>query len=241
MKKLSTRYFAHRGYHEDHQHTPENSMAAFRLAVERGYGIEMDVQLTADRQVVLFHDNTLDRVCQVPGKVSSYTYEQLQQFYLYDSQERIPLLTEVLDMVGGRVPLLIEIKMDLLDIAVCEETARILDSYEGEFVVESFNPYALYWFMRNRPLISRGQLGSNFLASDLTVPIWQRLLLHPMLTNLITRPDFISYCHSFRRCLPYRFWKRKLVRFGWTFRSEEEMLAAKQDFDYFIFEKEYSS
>ena len=126
MKTYSNRFFAHRGLHGDPNVIPENSMAAFHRAVTRGYGIEMDVRLTADGQAVLFHDDDLERLCGCTGTVETYTYKQLRLFPLHGSEEKIPLLKDVLQMVGGRVPLLIEIKTNGLDLSVSEETARLL-------------------------------------------------------------------------------------------------------------------
>ena len=101
------RNFAHRGLHSPDKSVPENSLAAFRLAAEAGYGIELDIQLSKDGQVVVFHDDTLDRVCGVKGRVDAYTLEQLQQMRLCKTEERIPLFTEVLRTVAGRVPLIV--------------------------------------------------------------------------------------------------------------------------------------
>ena len=103
-------YYAHRGLHDNRSQAPENSMAAFQKAVEAGYGIELDVQLTRDRIAVVFHDETLSRVCGVEGKVRDYTSEQLRSFYLCGTQERIPLFADVLALVDGQVPLIIELK-----------------------------------------------------------------------------------------------------------------------------------
>lgn len=241
MKTFSTRYFAHRGLHGEPDQIPENSLAAFRRAVAAGYGIEMDVQLTADGQAVLFHDDSLERLLGCTGRVRDYTYEQLQLFPIAGSRERIPLLRDVLTMVGGRVPLLIEIKMNGLDLAVCEETARLLDTYEGNFCIESFHPYVLYWFRRNRPLIARGQLGTNFIHDYPDVSLWKRILMQLFIANLWTKPSFMSFRHNRRKSLTFRFWSRKLTTFGWTFRTKEEMHECRDVFDYFIFERKCSS
>ena len=101
-------YYAHRGLHDNGGDAPENSMRAFEKAVEAGYGIELDVQLSKDRVPVVFHDFTLERVCGIKGKVYDYTYEELQEFRLCRSEERIPRFEDFLEMVGGRVPLIVE-------------------------------------------------------------------------------------------------------------------------------------
>lgn len=241
MKPFTTRYFAHRGLHDAKAGVPENSMTAFRRAAETGYGIEMDVRLTADGQAVLFHDDTLERLLGCTGRIEDYTYEQLSFFPILGSEERIPLLKDVLDMVQGRVPLLIEIKMDRLDLSVCEETARLLDSYEGDYCVESFHPYVLYWFRLNCPLVARGQLGTNFIQDYPEVSLWKRVMMQLFATNLLTKPNFMSFRHNRRKTLTFHFWSRKLTTFGWTFRSAEEIRECRDCFDYFIFEREISS
>ena len=102
--------YAHRGLYEADQSVPENSLAAFRRAVEAGYGIELDLQLSADGQVVVFHDDKLLRVCGVDQRVDAYRYEALCEFKLFDSAENIPLFSDVLKIVAGKVPLIVELK-----------------------------------------------------------------------------------------------------------------------------------
>ena len=99
---LNVKYYAHRGLHGE-EGIPENSMAAFRKAVDAGYGIELDVQVTKDKIPVVFHDFTLQRVCGQEGKVCDYTYEELQKFHLCRSVETIPLFEDVLKLVDGNV------------------------------------------------------------------------------------------------------------------------------------------
>ena len=111
--------YAHRGLWNAAEGVPENSLPAFARAAEQGYAIELDIQITKDGRIVVFHDDTMKRMCGNEGKISDYTYEELQQFHLGDSTEKIPLLREVLQTVDGRVPLLIEIKMPGLCTAVC--------------------------------------------------------------------------------------------------------------------------
>ena len=117
--------YAHRGLHDNGSDAPENSMRAFEKAVKAGYGIELDVQLSRDRIPVVFHDFTLERVCGVKGKVYDYTYEELQRFRLYQSEERIPRFEDFLKMVDGRVPLIMEYKVEWTDAAVCLPADRL--------------------------------------------------------------------------------------------------------------------
>ena len=107
--------YAHRGLHDNATEAPENSMAAFRKAADAGFGIELDIQLTKDKIPVVFHDFTLKRVCGGEGKISDYTYEELQQFHLCNSVEKIPKFEDVLKMVDGKVPLIVEFKIERTD------------------------------------------------------------------------------------------------------------------------------
>ncbi|MBQ1190284.1 MAG: glycerophosphodiester phosphodiesterase, partial [Lachnospiraceae bacterium] len=112
-------HYAHRGLHDNHSDAPENSMKAFQKAVDAGYGIEMDIQLTKDKIPVVFHDETLNRMCGVEGKVWEFTYEELQKLTLAESEERIPKFEDVLALVGGKVPLIVEYKLDVPSTEVC--------------------------------------------------------------------------------------------------------------------------
>jgi glycerophosphoryl diester phosphodiesterase len=154
--------YAHRGLHDNRGDAPENSMKAFEKAVEGGYGIELDVQLSKDKIPVIFHDFTLKRVCGNEGKVCDYTYEELSAFSLYGTKERIPKLEDFLKMVDGRVPLIVELKVEWTDISVCPLADGILSTYDGAYCIESFNPLALIWYRKNRNRVMRGQLSDAF-------------------------------------------------------------------------------
>ena len=231
-------YYAHRGLHDNNSDAPENSLAAIRKAVENGYGIEFDVQLTRDRIPVVFHDETLKRVCGVDGNVRDYTYEELQAFPLLHSNERIPLLADVLHAVGGRVPLIIEIKIHENAAEVCAKADELISRYEGPYCIESFDPRAVAWYKKNRPQVIRGQLSSSF--SEPGKPEkFTYMLVHYLLTNVIARPDFIAYDHKHKhnisRVLCHRCFKALSV--AWTVKSQQELDACKDDFDLFIFEQ----
>lgn len=231
--------YAHRGLHDNASEAPENSMAAFEKAIEAGYGIELDVQLTKDKIPVIFHDFTLQRVCGVEGKVAEYTYEELQQFSLCGSEQKIPKLADFLQLAGGKVPLIIEYKLPSMQAEVCAIADKLLAEYKGVYCIESFNPLALFWYRRNRKEIMRGQLAMNFLKSEEKEysPLLYFALGH-LLFNFLTKPDFIAYNHG-----DYKGVSRRLCRHlyrctavAWTIRSEAELGARKQDFDLFIFD-----
>ena len=213
--------YAHRGFHNIKNGIPENSLAAFARAVESGYGIELDVQLSADRVPVVFHDFDLKRMCGVDARVSSYTYEQLKELKLADTDQKIPTLEEVLTLVDGKVPLIIEYKVEGIDFSVCPISNALLKNYQGLYMVESFNPIVLSWYRSNRNDVVRGRLSDG-----------------KLMMNGTTRPDFIAFNHEKSGnvwfLLTTQFFKAKPV--AWTVRSQVELDKAKADFDIFIFE-----
>ena len=135
-------YYAHRGLHnmnparpeQTKGNIPENSYTAIQKAVEQGYGVEFDVHLTKDSIPVVFHDDSLERVCGVAGNLRDYTYEELQQFSLLGTNEKIPAFTDILNMVNGRVPLIIEYKVENGNAnQLCSICNAILADYNGPY------------------------------------------------------------------------------------------------------------
>lgn len=230
-------YFAHRGLHDNEGEAPENSMAAFRKAVEAGFGMELDVHVTRDGVPVIFHDFKLDRICGVEGKIEEYTYEELQRFTLCHSQEKIPRFEDLLAMVQGRVPLIVEIKSESVDVSSCKKIDELLRAYEGAYCIESFNPMVLWWFRRNHNDVVRGQLSSNFRKDGGYTHVMYFFMTH-LLLNFLTKPDFIAYNHKFYK-EPGRRICQKLYRrpaAAWTIQNQKDLEAMRRDFDVFIFD-----
>ena len=231
------RYFAHRGLHDNASDAPENSMAAFRKAVEAGLGMELDVQVTKDGVPVVFHDFKLERICGAPGKIADSTYEELQAYTLCDSKERIPRFSELLEMVDGQVPLIVEIKAETANVSCCGIIDSLLRAYRGPYCIESFNPMVLWWFRRNHGDVVRGQLSSNFRREGEYWNILYFAMTHPLF-NFLTKPDFIAYNHKFSE-EPGRRICRRLYRHpaaAWTIRSQQDLEALKGEYDVFIFD-----
>ena len=209
--------FAHRGLHSRDKSVPENSLEAFRLAAQAGYGIELDVQLSKDGQVVVFHDDTLERVCGVSGRVDERTFEELQQLRLCGTKERIPLFSQVLEIVHGRGPLIVELKTGKHNRELCEKTYALLESYRGEACIESFNPFIVAWFRLHGRDLVRGQLSAPI--RDYTkdgMGKFQAFVLSRTLLNFLARPQFIAYKIGYRP-LPVRIseWMGAM-KVGWT-------------------------
>ena len=185
--------FAHRGLHSRDKSIPENSLPAFSAAAREGYGMELDVQLTRDGKVVVFHDDTLDRVCGVPGRVADFSYDALRRLRLCGTENTIPLLSEVLSTVRGRTPLIVELKTGRRNRELCEKTYALLSNYRGEVCVESFNPFIVGWFRFHARDLLRGQLASPAEGRDGSVDALRAFLLRHCLMNFISRPQFIAY------------------------------------------------
>ena len=164
FRPYEERYIAHRGLFDNERGYPENSLPAFERAVDYGYGIELDVQYTKDRELVVFYDDDLFRMCGVKRKVKDCTFEELQRYPLLKSGEPIPLFTDVLDIIDGKVPLIVEIKTADSWLETTEGTAKILDGYKGCCCVESFHPLVLAWLKKNRPETIRGQLSNHYMG-----------------------------------------------------------------------------
>lgn len=184
------RFFAHRGLHGEG--VPENSPEAFRLAAEAGYGIEMDARLTRDGGIVIHHDDSALRLCGEERLIADLTLEEARHLRLSGTEQRLPTLAEVCDLVAGRVPLLIEMKTGPYGSRLAEALYRQMRDYQGPWYVESFDPRLLLWFRRHAPHILRGQLARDAARSGIKGKRFERFLSH-LLLNFLSRPDFIAY------------------------------------------------
>ncbi len=236
MKKFKTVMYAHRGLHNDER--AENSMSAFRAAVEGGYGIELDIRLSKDGKLVVFHDDTLDRVCKMTGRVIDFTGEELSRFSLNGTADGIPLFSDVLALVDGKVPLLVEIKEDAGDSSVSMAACKMLREYKGDYIVESFNPLSLKTVKKNMPQVMRGILSQRYYEYEkYRKPLY--FLLQSLLLNFLCRPAFIAYDHRHAKSFALRFVRGffGVPTLAWTVRSaEDEAVARKNGFDGIIFE-----
>ena len=236
--KLKPQRYAHRGYH-DKPTIPENSMPAFRRAIEHGWGAELDVHLLRDGTLAVFHDSDLKRCANVEGQIEDLDLEGLRKLRLEGTDEQVPLFDDVLALFEGKQPLIIELKTAKGNHrALAEAVCRRLDSYTGDFCIESFDPFAVADVRKLRPGICRGQLSMNFLKEPSGLPWYQRFLMTNVLLNWYTRPDFLAYQFSDRDnfCLDLarRVWGVQEV--SWTIRSAEEYRICKSAGALCIFE-----
>ena len=188
------RYFAHRGLYKEDQSVPENSLKAFGLAVEKGYGIELDIQLSKEGEVVVMHDDDLKRACGVDRPVSDLTLAELKELRLFGTEEQIPLFSEVLALVNGAVPLIVELKSQGPRNAELSLKARdMLFAYRGDYCIESFDPRIVRWFRMNAPWIFRGQLACPKESYNDDTPAAAKEIFSRCLCNFYGRPQFIAY------------------------------------------------
>ena len=223
---------AHRGLHD--KTTPENSLPAFEKAIEGGYAIELDVRIIADGTVIVFHDDSLSRLTDNDGYVKFLNKADLDLLKLKGSEERIPTFAQVLEFVDGRVPLLIEIKNNDKVGQLEKRIIELLNDYNGEYAVQSFNPYVLEYFYKHAPHILRGQLAGYFKGEKLS--FFKKYALKRMLLNKkVSHPDFISYeARKLPNCHVRKF--KTLPLLAWTVRSQSEYLKVVKHCDNIIFE-----
>lgn len=231
------RNIAHRGLHTRNKAVPENSLAAFAAAADAGYGIELDIQLSRDGEVVVFHDDTLARVCGVNGRVDAFTLAELRAMCLCGTDQHIPLFSEVLQLVDGRVPLIVELKMGPHNKELCEKGLALLRAYKGTYCIESFHPMIVAWFRKNAPDIYRGQLSDAPSAfKNENQPWLTRFALGTLLTNVVARPQFIAYGpHKapFTVALVHTMGAAPIC---WTVRDTDDIATKQDENDTVIFE-----
>ena len=228
--------YAHRGRHGDG--IPENSLEAFARAVREGCGIELDVQLCADGTVMVFHDYTLDRMTGVSGRLCDLNCAELRALSLDGTDQHIPTLEEVLALVDGRVPLLVELKGESLDTSLCRRVAEHLRASRGVYCIESFNPLLVREMRRHLPNAPCGLLYTNVCRDKKkTTPL--NIAFTAMALNVVARPDFIAYNELDRGALPVKLTTGlyHAPKFVWTVRSEASLEDARKNGECAIFER----
>lgn len=210
--------YAHRGLHD--AATPENSVAAFKKAVDAGFGIELDVQLSSDGEVMVFHDYTLDRMIGIQGKLSEAPADELHRLKLNGTDETIPYLKQVLELVNGKVSLLVELKGENTNTELCNKVSELMKDYKGYYTVESFNPLLIHSYKKCSPDTLCGLLITKVTKDRGFNPL--NLILDCMALNCITKPDFIAYDHRYNK-LSVSLCRNiyHLPEMSWTIRDED--------------------
>lgn len=226
---------AHRGL--DNGDTPENSIRAFKEAINKSYAIELDVQFTKDKKLIVFHDDDLSRLTNDNRKVKDVNYEELKDLKLENTNEAIPTLEEVVQLVNNKVPLIIEIK-DGEDIeGLCKETYSIMKDYNGKYAIQSFNPFVLQWFNNNAEEVVRGQLSGSFKKDADNLKFYEKFILRNLLLNFKSKPNFIAYELDGVNNLSVKLLQiRNYPIISWTIENEEDMKKAYDKTDNIIFD-----
>ena len=237
---LAAYAYAHRGLHDIKYGLPENSLRAFRLAAEYGYGAELDVHLSKDGRLVVMHDESLLRTAGVDRNICDCTAQELELLHLEGTEEKIPYLEEVLPIFEGRTPLVIEIKAFGKNHAeLTQKVCELLDRFPKlQFCIESFDPRVLLWLKKHRPSIVRGQLAANFLKDRNGLSLPTTFLLTHLCMNALTLPHFVAYKFEDRGCLgavvSRHVWG--VQEFNWTLRTVQDVTQSKKNGALPIFE-----
>ena len=239
LEKLKDWDFAHRGLY-DNVNFPENSLISFKRAVEGGFAIELDVHLTKDEKLIVVHDSSLKRMSNKELLVEELTLEEAKKYPLLDTEETMPEFAEVLKLVNGSVPLLVELKVvknqeKLVDLVMDE-----LKSYDGMYVIESFYPFALKYLKEKYPEVARGQLAGDLLkeskkSKDADISPFENRLMRSLLVNIFSKPDFVAFQYSDIDLKSFK--KFKGYKYTWTVRSYSDYLICKEKGIVPIFEK----
>jgi glycerophosphoryl diester phosphodiesterase len=232
---LKAQPFAHRGLHGGD--IVENSRAAFRAAINQGLGIELDVRQAAGREAFVFHDASLDRLTDAKGPIGNKVAKELDTIRLTGTGETIPRLADILDLVAGQVPILIEVKADRPSVnGVCIGVRRALEGYRGPVAVMSFNPEVGRWFHRHAKRYVRGLVVTETIEPKIWAKVKQWALRYASLWR--AKPDFLAYDIN---CLPSSFASSQRARglpvLTWTVRTAEQEDLALAYADEIIFEK----
>ena len=222
--------YAHRGLHAPGR--PENSMAAFRAALEGGYGIELDIHLMRDGNLAVIHDASLKRTAGADVKIENLTLGELDAYRLAGTDERIPLFSQVLALFDGKAPLIVELKCENSNYdALCEAAMAMLDGYNGAYCVESFDPRCVLWLKKHRPQVIRGQLAENWFRTKHPMPAVLKFLLACLTGNFVTRPDFTAYKFADRKMFGIDICRKLWGVQGvcWTIRSQQDLTIAEQE------------
>ena len=231
MKLFKNRLIAHRGLHKN-KIIPENSMLAFKAAIEKNYAIEFDINITKDNQIVVFHDDDLNRLCNKKENIEDVSYDFLKDLNLYESNEKIPLLKELLDQVAGKIPLIIEIKkhknIGLLENILLE----MLKEYKGEYFICSFEKDILFWLEKNKPKEIRGLI---FESLPIKFKKYEKIAF--LYKYFKSKADFISLEDKLIDSSIYDFCKKKeLDIVVWTIKDKKSFQNIDKKVSAVIFE-----
>lgn len=214
---------AHRGFFNEA--APENSMKAFQNAIDAGFAVEMDVQITKDKVLLVFHDDNLKRMTGFDGLLREQNYQDIKNLKLLDTDETIPTFEAFLALIDGQIPLMIEFKNETKSNDMECLAYEMLKKYKGPYIIQSFNPMSINWFKKNAKSVIRGQLSYDYKGAKQSWIV--RFILSNVLLNVITRPHYVIYDIKAldRPIIKWLKWIKKPL-FGYTAKSNAEYLMA---------------
>lgn len=233
MRERYSRVISHRGYHGNG--IVENTLEAFSKSISYHLPIELDIHLTHDSQLVVFHDTTLKRLMGIDKKIEECDYQELQQYSFLHGKGRIPLFSEVLELVQGKVPLLVEVKRSRRYRSICRALVCQLTDYSGKVQIQSFDVRIVHWFLKGK----KYPTGLLISPDPKAQYYWYYLLVNSsFFVRYFIHPDFVSYDV---RGTPSSFLKslrdNRIPIYLWTIRSREELDLAKKYGDFYIMER----
>lgn len=236
LKWIQDNLIAHRGLYTKDQEIPENSISSYRNAMDKGYSIELDINVLKDGTVLAFHDFNFNRLCNDPRELRDVTYDECKDFTLCDTNEKIARFDEVLRLVNGQVPLLIELKPHGDVIFLCESFMKVIKDYQGVWAVFSFHPKVVSWFKKNYPDVIRGQI-SEYFKNDKDMNPIAKHLMKTMFFNRFTKPDFISYgIYDMPNKYLDRLKKKGITIISYAARSQADFDFVKKHYHNTVFE-----
>ena len=230
---LKGNLIAHRGLH-DNDKVPENSLLAFKKAMDKGYIIELDVHVLKDGHVVVFHDDNLKRLTGIDMKIKNTSLDYIKTLNLLNTNEHIPTLSEALRLINSSVPIIIELKTDVYHTKLVKPVMNILKAYKGKYAIKSFSPASIYYLRRKYPNVIRGQLSYDY--HNKCMPYIMKYALQNMWFNIFTKPDFISYDLASLPNKKVEKIKNKYYVLIWTIKNQDDLSKAKKYGDNFICE-----
>lgn len=224
--------FTHRGLHDAENGVPENTLLAYQRSVDAGYGIEFDVRLNREGKPYIMHDPNARRMTGTDINIAEASSVELDALCIGGTDQHIPSLCEVLELVDGKVPLIVELKVDKNNFdELGRRTFELLDSYNGDYIIECFDPRMLSWVRKNRPHACRAQLIMYFKRhGDKVLPPIVDWVTHNLMLNVIARPDIISMYYPDRGSLPLRLCRMMgAAEYDWTVKSQEQLDVCRKD------------
>ncbi|MBN2300166.1 MAG: hypothetical protein JXC31_03150 [Acholeplasmataceae bacterium] len=227
---------AHRGLYTIDGSIPENSKAAYLNALDKGYSIELDINVLKDGTVIAFHDPSLKRLCNDSRLLSELNYNDIKDCHLLNTEQKIMRFDEVLELVDGKVPLLIELK-PFGDVSLlCNSLVKNLTDYKGKYAIFSFHPKVVMWFKKNHPEIIRGQIAEYF-NDDQKMNVFTKYLMKSMFFNRLTKPDFVSYgIHDLPNHYCDKLMKKGITVISYAARNQDEFDCIKSHYHNTVFE-----